>query len=59
MKKKILMLVVLIISIFTVQVNAKQFYVKDNIKIDEDIVQYSNKNIETKVKMGETIGIKL
>lgn len=35
MKKKILMLVVLIISIFTVQVNAKQFYVKDNIKIDE------------------------
>lgn len=29
---------------------------KDNIKIDEDIIQYSNKNIETKVKYGERIG---
>lgn len=35
MKKKILMLLVLIVSIFTVQVNAKQFYANDKIKIDE------------------------
>ena len=35
MKKKILMLLVLIASIFTVQVNAKQFYTSDKIKIEE------------------------
>ena len=35
MKKKILMLLVLIVSIFTVQVNAKQFYANDKIKINE------------------------
>lgn len=35
MKKKILMLLVLIASIFTVQVNAKQFYSSDKIKIEE------------------------
>lgn len=29
---------------------------KDNIKIDEDILEYSKKNIETKVKYGEKIG---
>ena len=35
MKKKILILLVLIVSIFTVQVNAKQFYTSDKIKIEE------------------------
>ena len=35
MKKKILILLLLLISIFTVQVNAKQFYANDKIKIDE------------------------
>ena len=35
MKKKILMLLVLIASIFTVQVNAKQFYTSDKINIEE------------------------
>lgn len=35
MKKKILILLLLLVSIFTVQVNAKQFYANDKIKIDE------------------------
>ena len=28
----------------------------DKIKIDDDIIEYSNKGIETKVKYGEKIG---
>lgn len=35
------------------------FLEKNKIKIDSDILSETKKNIETKVKMGETIGIKL
>ena len=31
-------------------------FVKNNVQIDKDILEHSNKNIETKVKIGERIG---
>lgn len=35
------------------------FLEKNKVKIDDDILSETKKNIETKVKMGETIGLKL